>query len=274
MPGARRMDRNSREYIRGTAQRPGKRGQIELVYVKEQWAPPVSFEQDNDDGAARKRERPRRKFLDVLRADIQEVKYGNQWFAVWSEEKLKCNLSALLTLAVLHSSLKCISYSVIHMRTHTHTRAHTELQCKAATGATSCFQHAEQLGIKTPIHHNPEADSQEAGIITRPLYAVEYARWAVCVRRKIRGREIVWRKNIEITKSESWHWHQNPSPTNNLIQNVIDTTSDSSVLWNARWTLFPVGATVQWQQWEWTEGPRISCIKHVWLSAAPLSAAR
>lgn len=137
MPGARRMDRNSREYIRGTAQRPGKRGQIELVYVKEQWAPPVSCEQDNDDGAARKRERPRRKFLDVLRADIQEVKYGNQWFAVWSEEKLKCNLSALLTLAVLHSSLKCISYSVIHMRTH--TRAHTELQCKAATGATSAF---------------------------------------------------------------------------------------------------------------------------------------
>lgn len=124
MPGARRMDRNSREYIRGTAQRPGKRGQIELVYVKEQWAPPVSCEQDNDDGAARKRERPRRKFLDVLRADIQEVKYGNQWFAVWSEEKLKCNLSALLTLAVLHSSLKCISYSVIHMRTHTHTCTH------------------------------------------------------------------------------------------------------------------------------------------------------
>lgn len=85
---------------------------------------------------------------------------------------------------------------------------------------------------------------------------------------------IVWRKNIEITKSESWHWHQNLSPTNNLIQNVIDPTSDSSVLSNARWTLFPVGATVQWQQWEWTEGPRISCIKHVWLSAAPLSAAR
>lgn len=139
MPGARRMDRNSREYIRGTAQRPGKRGQIELVYVREQWAPPVSCEQDNDDGAARKRERPRRKFLDVPRADIQEVKYGNQWFAVWSEEKLKCNLSALLTLAVLHSSLKCISYSVIHMHAHAHTRAHTELQCKAATGATSAF---------------------------------------------------------------------------------------------------------------------------------------
>lgn len=38
----------------------------------------MACEQDNDDGAARKRERPRRKFLDVLRADIQEVKYGNQ----------------------------------------------------------------------------------------------------------------------------------------------------------------------------------------------------
>lgn len=36
VPGARRMDRNRREYIRGTAQRPGERGQIELVYVKEQ----------------------------------------------------------------------------------------------------------------------------------------------------------------------------------------------------------------------------------------------
>lgn len=191
---------------------------------------------------------------------------------IWRKVKMQfvCtfNLSCSTQLFKMH-------FLFSHSHAHTHTRAHTELQCKAATGATSCFQHAEQLGIKTPIHHNPEADSQEAGIITRPLYAVEYARWAVCVRRKIRGREIVWRKNIEITKSESWHWHQNPSPTNNLIQNVIDPTSDSSVLWNARWTLFPVGATVQWQQWEWTEGPRISCIKHVWLSAAaPLSAAR
>lgn len=190
---------------------------------------------------------------------------------IWRKVKMQfvCtfNLSCSTQLFKMH-------FLFSHSHAHTHTRAHTELQCKAATGATSCFQHAEQLGIKTPIHHNPEADSQEAGIITRPLYAVEYARWAVCVRRKIRGREIVWRKNIEITKSESWHWHQNPSPTNNLIQNVIDPTSDSSVLRNARWTLFPVGATVQWQQWEWTEGPRISCIKHVWLSAAPLSAAR
>lgn len=188
---------------------------------------------------------------------------------IWRKVKMQfvCtfNLSCSTQLFKMH-------FLFSHSHAHTHTRAHTELQCKAATGGDP--QHAEQLGIKTPIHHNPEADSQEAGIITRPLYAVEYARWAVCVRRKIRGREIVWRKNIEITKSESWHWHQNPSPTNNLIQNVIDPTSDSSVLWNARWTLFPVGATVQWQQWEWTEGPRISCIKHVWLSAAPLSAAR
>lgn len=59
-----------------------------------------------------------------------------------SNKQIKCNLSVLLTLAVLHSSLYCISYSVIHMHAHTHVRAYTdavELQCKAATGATSAF---------------------------------------------------------------------------------------------------------------------------------------
>lgn len=149
------------------------------------------------------------------------------------------NLSCSTQLFKMH-----FLFSHSHARTH----AHTELQCKAATGATSAFG-LHVFSMQSSWGSKHQSTTIQKLIHRRLALSLGLSmRWnmhgeRVCQEKNKTG-EIVWRKNIEITKSKSWHWHQNPSPTNNLIQNVIDPTSDSSVLWNARWTLFPVGATV------------------------------